>query len=71
MLIDFLKTQRSREDLKTALDVLREFKSCESDEEWFLCPCAAWTKLEQMEEYLAHLAADEPLEADTLEQLAG
>lgn len=26
MLVDFLKTQRSKEDLKIALDVLREFK---------------------------------------------
>lgn len=67
MLIDFLKTTRTKEELKTALEVLREFKECESTEEWARCPLVAWAKLEQMEEYLAHLAEGEALEEDTVE----
>lgn len=34
MLSDFLRTKRTKEELKTALDVLREFKGHESPEEW-------------------------------------
>lgn len=67
MLIDFLKTTRTKEELKTALEVLREFKECESEQEWARCPFVAWAKLEQMEEYLAHLADGDELAKDTVE----
>ena len=62
---DFLKTKRSKKDLKTALDVLREFKACESLEEWAIIFFDAWAKLEQLQEFLEHLCEDKPLEEDT------
>ena len=65
MITNFLKTTRTKEELKTALEVLREFKGCESQEEWLMIPFAAWSKLEQLEEFLAHLAEGEPLAEDT------
>jgi len=67
MLIDFLKTTRTKEELKTALEVLREFKECEGQQEWLWGSGITWAKLEQMEEYLAHLADGEDLAKDTLE----
>ena len=69
MLIDFLNTRRSKEELETALNVIREFKGNEGSEEWLYCPGVAWAKLEQLEEYLDHLVNGVPLEYDTLEQL--
>ena len=69
MITDFLKTTRSKEELKLALEVLREFKACESQNEWLAIPFAAWAKLEQIEEFLAHIACGEPLRADTLRYL--
>lgn len=69
MSIDFLKTPRTKDELKTALAVLREFKQCESQEEWLYAPFVAWAKLEQLEEYLAHLVEGAPLEQDTLAQI--
>jgi hypothetical protein len=69
MLIDFLKTKRSRSDLQIALDVLREFKELESKREWFFVPFMAWSKFEQLEEYLDHLVTSAPLQADTIEEL--
>lgn len=68
-LIDFLKTTRSKEDLAVALAVLREFKACESDQEYLGVPFAAWAKLEQIEEFLAHLVEGKELERDTRQQL--
>ena len=65
MITNFLKTTRTKEELKTALEVLREFKGCESQEEWLMIPFAAWSKLEQLEEFLAHLVEGEPLAEDT------
>jgi len=65
MIIDFLETKRPRAELGTALEVIREFKSCQSVEEWAEISSRAWLKLEQLEEYLAHLVDGEPLEADT------
>lgn len=55
-IIDFLKTKTPKKDLAIALKVLREFKKCESSSEWLWIPFAAWAKLEQLEEYLDHLA---------------
>lgn len=69
MIIDFLKTNRDKKDLKIALEVLTEFKECESVEEWFVIDFAAWAKLEQLEEYLRHLVHGESLAEDTLKEL--
>lgn len=71
MIVNFLKTTRSKDELKHALEVLREFKSCESAEEWAMIPFAAWAKLEQLEEFLAHLVEGEPLADDTLACIEG
>lgn len=68
-IIDFLKSERTPDELKLALEVLREFKECESASEWGVIPFACWSKLEQLEEFLDHLANNAPLEADTLERM--
>lgn len=60
MIADFLNTTRSKEELKTTLEVLREFKSCESAEEWAFTMFVAWAKLEQMEEFLEYLVEGAP-----------
>lgn len=54
----FLNTKRSVKDLKIALAVLREFKKCESNEEWLFHAFATWQKLEQFEDYLKVLTGD-------------
>lgn len=69
MITDFLKTPRSKEELKCALEVLREFKGHESHDEWYSIPSAAWAKLEQLEEFLEHLVEDSPLCSDTIEYM--
>lgn len=69
MLIDFLKTTRSKEELKTALEVLREFLDLETTEEYCMSSFESWEKFEQLFEFLAHLVEDTPLEADTLAQI--
>ena len=61
MIIDFLKTETTIENLKIALKVLREFKECEGDIEWLATPFVVWSKLDQLEEYLAHLVDGEDL----------
>ena len=66
---DFLKTNKDKHELKIALDVLKEFKDCESTEEWLQIFFSAWAKLEQLEEFLEHLVNDKPLEKDTLEYI--
>lgn len=66
---DFLRTTTSRRELRIALKVLREFKACESGEEWLSIPFAAWAKLEQLEEFLVHLVDGAPLEQDTVEYM--
>lgn len=66
MITDFLKTTRTKEELYTALEVLREFKVCESEREWLEISFAAWAKLEQLEEFLAYLVEDAPLKEDTI-----
>jgi hypothetical protein len=65
LITNFLKTTRTKEELKTTLEVLREFKGNESQEEWLAIPFAAWIKLEQLEEFLAHLVDGAPLADDT------
>jgi hypothetical protein len=67
MITDFLNTTRPKEELAVALAILREFKKCESREEWIVIPFAAWAKLEQLEEFLAHIVEAAPLEDDTIE----
>jgi hypothetical protein len=66
MIADFLKTDRPKEDLKMALEVLREFKKCESTEEWAYTPFAVWSKLEQLEDFLEHLVEGTELEDDII-----
>jgi hypothetical protein len=66
---DFLQTKLSKAELKSALDVLREFKEGESNEEWLMVPFAAWAKLEQLEEYLEFLVEGKELKEDTKEVL--
>ena len=67
---DFLKTKRSKDELRVALDVLREFKACESMEEWAAIMFAAWAKLEQLEEFLDHLVNGASLQEDTKRYMA-
>ena len=69
MIVDFLTTETPRNDLATALKVLREFKAYESKEEWLAIPFGAWAKLEQLEEFLAHLVEGSPLRQDTLREV--
>ena len=66
MIIDFLKTTTTKDDLRAALTVLREFKGCESNLEYVLAPFMCWVKLEQLEEFLDHLVNGTPLKADTV-----
>jgi hypothetical protein len=67
---DFLNTQTPKEKLASALEVLREFKTGESQEEWIAVPFSAWAKLEQMEEFLAHLVEGAELADDTKAYIA-
>lgn len=69
-IVDFLKTKTPKTDLDTALRVLREFKECESQEEWVMINFDAWAKLEQLEEFLDHLVNDAELHDDTKRVLA-
>lgn len=69
MIIDFLQTDIPKDKLKVALEVLRQFKQCESKDEWLDIPFICWTKLEQLEEFLDYLVNDAPLKAGTIEQL--
>lgn len=66
---DFLKTATPKEKLAAALDVLHEFKSCESQAEYLHRPFLAWTVFEVLEEYLEHLVNDRPLKPDTVEYM--
>ncbi len=70
MIVDFLKTKRSTKDLKACLETLLEFKECEGREEWEAIPFAAWTKLEQLEEFLECLVHGKPPKPDTMKAIA-
>lgn len=63
---DFIKSSRSEADLRTALEVIREFKECENQEEWLAIPFVAWVKLEQLQEFLEHMVEKAPLRKDTV-----
>ncbi len=63
---DFLKTATPKEKLSAALDVLREFREHESQEEWAHRPFLAWAVFEILQEYLEFLVEGEPLKPDTL-----
>lgn len=52
MLIEFLETERTKEELNTALDIIKEFKEKESEREFMQFSCESWQRLEQLEEYL-------------------
>jgi len=60
MIIDFLETKRPKEELRIALEVLKEFKDCEGENEWYLVPSAAWAKLEQLMKFLEYLVNGKP-----------
>lgn len=66
---DFLKTTRTPEELKVALEVLREFKQKETEGEWLRIPFIAWVKLEQLEEFLEHLVEGKELKEDTKQEI--
>jgi hypothetical protein len=71
--VRFLMTaqSRSKADLQAALAVVRDFKECESRDEWFMVAFAHWAKLEQLEEFLAHLVdpLSNPLADDTVAEI--
>ena len=67
MITDFLKTSRTKRELKASLAILRDFKACESREECLEIPFMAWAKLEQLEEFLEHLVEGKALQADTIQ----
>lgn len=69
MITDFLKTKTRREDLATALRIVREFKECESGKEFLFVPFIAWAKLEQLEEFLENLTEGKALKEDTVEYM--
>lgn len=69
MLIDFLKTSTTKEDLQTTLKVLLEFKAGETDQELLRIPLQSWNCLEWLEEYLDFLVNDKPLNPATLKEL--
>ncbi len=60
-LLEFLKTKRTKEELKLCLEILEEFKSCENQMEWMMCNFSTWVKLEQFQDYL-RLLTDTELE---------
>lgn len=64
MLLEFLKTKRTKEELNLVLDILKEFKGHESQEEWAFCSFESWVKLEQFEDYLRLLTEREIEEVD-------
>lgn len=66
---DFLKTATPKDKLSAALDVLREFKQCESDDEYVHRPFVAWVAFEMLEEYLEHLVNGKSLKPDTIEYI--
>lgn len=70
MITDFLTLNISKEDAATTLTLLRQFKHCESTQEWLMIPFSAWAKLEQLEEFLDHMANGAPLKDDTLRYIA-
>ena len=49
----------SPEELRSALAVIRTFKACEDDAEWFGTFFVAWQKLEQLERYLEAMTREE------------
>jgi len=64
MLLEFLKTKRTKEELNLVLDILKEIKSNESKEELAFCSFESWVKLEQFEDYLRLLTNREVEEVD-------
>ena len=64
MLLEFLKTKRTKEELSLVLDILKEFKGHESKEEWAFCSFESWVKLEQFEDYLRLLTDREVEDVD-------
>jgi hypothetical protein len=68
MLIEFLSTKTSKDDLAAALRVLQEFKNLECDQEW-MAPFSDWLRLEQLEEYLEFIVNGKPLSKETKDEI--
>jgi hypothetical protein len=66
---DFLQTCKTKEELATALSVLKEFKSGKNNIEFAMTPFLAWSKLEQLEEFLEYLVNGKELAKDTLKYI--
>jgi predicted transcriptional regulator len=64
MLLEFLKTKRTKEELSLVLDILKEFKEHESEKELAFCSFESWVKLEQFEDYLKLLTEREVEDVD-------
>jgi hypothetical protein len=58
----FIETDLPKEDLATALRVIREFKKCETLHDWAYTPFESWGWLEELEGYLDHLVNGTPLD---------
>ena len=52
MLADFIKTSRTNKELEMALSVIKDFKKCESIEEFMNDVLVSWQKLEMLEKML-------------------
>jgi hypothetical protein len=68
-ILDFLNEDFTIIELAGALKLLREFKKCHTSHEDLTPPLVAWSKLEQLEEYLDYMLYKTPLKNDTLEYI--
>ena len=66
---DFLKTTATQAELSAALKVILEFRSGESEDAWLNVPFIAWSKLEQLEEFLEFLVNGKDLRKDTVDYM--
>jgi hypothetical protein len=69
MIIDFLQLKLEKSEMHATLRVIRAFCQCESSEEYLQCPFTAWTKLEQLVEFLEHRVEGKPLQDDTISEI--
>lgn len=64
MLTDFMNKEQTKEDLAAALRIIRSFKECESEDEFYGIMFASWEMLELLQEMLEHLVEGKPLSDD-------
>jgi len=69
MITDFLKSKRDIKELMIALDVINEFKKCETSNWWLKAPSKYWVKIEQLQEFLNHMVNGKPLTEETIEYM--